>query len=88
MCESTVESGKSARRAFDVKDSEIRLNVTVKILPFGHVVIQTKSSEQVGMEKMERKPVYAEPRTTDTKMFEIAFGGENYIVPKTTGGLL
>jgi len=48
----------------------------------------TKSGERAGLEKTERKPVYAEPGTTDTKTAEITFGGEDYIVPKTTGGLL
>ena len=69
-------------------DSQVRLNISVRFLPFGHVVIQSKGSEPVEMEKKEQKPVYSEPRTTDTKIVEITFGGENYIVPKTTGGLL
>jgi len=70
-----------------MKDSEVRVNISIKILPFGHAVIQTKSGERAGLEKMERKPVYAEPGTTDTKTVEITFG-EDYIVPKTTGGFL
>jgi hypothetical protein len=65
-----------------------RLNINFKILPFGQAAIEMKSGEQIKEEKIEQLPVYTVPKTTDVKMIEITFGGENYIVPKTTGGLL
>lgn len=88
MFECMVVSGKSVGRVFDTEDSQVRLNISVRFLPFGHVVIQSKGSEPVRVEKKEQKPVYAEPKTTDTKIVEIIFGGDNYVIPKTTGGLL
>jgi hypothetical protein len=59
-----------------------------KILPFGHAMIEIKSGEGVEKEKVKQPATYMEPKTTDTKIVEIIFGGDNYIVPKTTGGLL
>jgi hypothetical protein len=71
-----------------VNEMEVKFSVNLRILPFGRAVVEMKSGEQVKEEKMERQPVYTEPKTTDIKIVEIIFGGDNYIVPKTTGGLL
>jgi hypothetical protein len=71
-----------------MEDSQVRLNISIRFLPFGHFVFQSKGSEPVRVERKEQKPVYAEPKTTDTKTVEITFGGDNYVIPKTTGGLL
>lgn len=68
---------------------ETKFNVSLKILPFGHAVVELRvSEEEVKEEKIEQTPFYTEPKTTDTNVIEISFGGENYKIPKTTGGLL
>ena len=71
-----------------MKDTQPRINISFKILPFGQATIEMKGGEQVKEEKIEQIPIYTESKTTDVKIIEITFGGENYIVPKTTGGLL
>lgn len=71
-----------------MKVSQAKININFKILPFGHAEIDMKTGEPAKGEKIEQPTVYIEPKTTDTKTIEISFGGENYIVPKTTGGLL
>jgi hypothetical protein len=68
--------------------SSITLDISINILPFGHVTIKSKGSEVVKDETMKQPPVYSEPKTTDTKAIEIDFEGQNHVVPKTTGGLL
>jgi len=60
----------------------------LKILPFGHVVIEVKDYEKRKAERGERTLIYVEPRTTSPESIEIAFNGENYRVPKTTNGSL
>jgi hypothetical protein len=67
--------------------TETKLNVDFKILPFGKAVIRIRSSE--GTEEAKQPAVmYIEPKTTDVTVQEINFSGENYSVPKTTGGFL
>jgi hypothetical protein len=47
-----------------------------------------KLLEEIKQEKkVEYSQKYVEPATTNTGLFEIFFNGEQYIVPKTTGGL-
>lgn len=79
---------RAYRGGRNMKVDQTRISINFKILPFGQASIEIKSGEQVSEEKMVHPPIYTEPKTTDTKIIEITFGGENYIVPKTTGGLL
>ena len=69
-------------------DSQVKVNISFRFLPFAHAIIQSRGTEPVDVKKKEQEPVYAEPKTTDTKIVEITFSGDNYIIPKTTGGLL
>ena len=71
-----------------MKETQPKTNIIFKILPFGQATIEVKSSEQIKEEKIEQTPTYTNQKTTDVKTIEITFGGNNYIVPKTTGGLL
>lgn len=71
-----------------MKETQIKINVNFRIIPFGHTLIEIKGSEGQ-KEKTEKEfPVYVEPRTTHPETIEFTFGGENYGTPKTTGGFL
>jgi len=63
-------------------------NITfnVRIMPFGHAAMTVRTGEGNPRVK-ESMPVYREPKTTDEGMLEISFNGNNYSIPKTTGGL-
>lgn len=71
-----------------MKMSQIKINVNFKIIPFGHASIEIKDHEAEKEEEEKESPVYLEPKTTNPQLIEITFGGENYKVPRTTGGLL
>jgi hypothetical protein len=77
MFASSVVNGNNARRLHDLADSQVKVNINIRFLPFAHAVIQAKGSEPVSVEKKEQNPVYAEPKTTDTRVVEITFGGDN-----------
>ena len=71
-----------------MKEAEVKINVNFRIIPFGHASIEIKGHEEE-KELIEKElPVYLEPKTTNLQLIEITFDGENYTVPKTTGGLL
>lgn len=63
-------------------------NITfkVRIMPFGQAAMTVRTGEGSPQVK-ESMPVYREPKTTDEKLLEISFDGNNYSIPKTTGGL-
>ena len=71
-----------------MKGPRIEINVNFKIVPFGCVSIEVKNHEAEGEAREKESPVYLEPKTTNPQLIEITFGGENYTVPKTTGGFL
>jgi hypothetical protein len=71
-----------------MKEAQIQTNVNFRIIPFGHALIEVKGHEEQKEEREKEFPVYLEPKTTNPERIEIIFGGENYAVPKTTGGLL
>lgn len=68
--------------------SEMKVNISFRILPFGHAQIEIKGGEEIRKAKLERTSEYSEPKTTNQQIIEITFGGEEYRIPKTTGGLL
>jgi len=55
-------------------------------MPFGQAAMTVRTGEGSPQVK-ESMPIYREPKTTDEKMLEISFDGNNYLIPKTTGGL-
>jgi len=70
-----------------MKESNLGINVSIRLLPFGYASIVVK---EFGKEEETRKkisPVYIEPKTTNLQLIEINFEGETYTVPKNTGGL-
>jgi len=69
-----------------MKGPQIKINF--RILPFGHVSIEVKGHEDKKEVREKESPVYFEPKTTNPQLIEITFGGENYKIPKTTGGFL
>ncbi len=69
-----------------MKESEVKFNVNVKIIPFGHISIEIEGHKEEKKEEEKELPVYLEPKTTNPQLIEITFDGENYSVPKTTGG--
>ena len=71
-----------------MKEAQIKINVNFKIIPFGHASIELRGHEIEKEAEEKELPIYLEPKTTNPQMIEITFGGENYAVPKTTGGLL
>lgn len=62
------------------------VKINVNILPFGHAAAIMRSSGSVP-QKEQSFPRYCEPKTTDLKLMEITFNGNNYITPKSTGGI-
>jgi hypothetical protein len=71
-----------------MKEAEVKINVNFRIIPFGHASIEIKGHEEEKELREKELPVYLEPKTTNLQLIEITFDGENYTVPKTTGGLL
>jgi hypothetical protein len=71
-----------------MKEAEVKINVNFRIIPFGHASIEIKDHEEEKELREKELPVYLEPKTTNLQLIEITFDGENYTVPKTTGGLL
>ena len=71
-----------------MKEAHVKVNVNFKILPFGHTSIEVKGLEEEKEEREEEFPVYLEPKATNPQLIEITFGGDNYGIPKTTGGFL
>lgn len=71
-----------------MKETQIKINVNFKIVPFGHVSIEIRGHEEEKEVREKEFSVYLVPKATNPQLIEITFGGENYVVPKTTGGIL
>lgn len=71
-----------------MKEAQIKINVNFKIIPFGHASIEIRGREEEKEISEKEFPVYLEPKTTNPQLIEITFDGENYTIPKTTGGFL
>jgi len=71
-----------------MKEAQIKIDINFKIIPFGHASIEIRGQEEEKEAREKEFPVYLEPKTTNPQLIEIIFGGENYTVPKTTGGFL
>lgn len=71
-----------------MKETQIKININFRIIPFGHASIEIRGHEEEKEVREKESPVYLEPKTTNPQIIEITFGGENYLVPKTTGGIL
>lgn len=71
-----------------MKEAQIKININFRIIPFGHALIEVKGYGEEKEVREKESPVYIVPKTTSPELIEIIFGGENYITPKTTGGLL
>ena len=62
------------------------IKISINILPFGHMKLLFLSTNEKLEEK--EKPVYIEPSSTNIEEVEILYEGvEEYIIPKTTGGV-
>jgi len=70
-----------------MKVEQAELKTHLRFLPFGHAVVEVRVGDEVPKPKEEGARVYAEPGTTNTRALDITYDGENYAVPKTTGGL-
>jgi hypothetical protein len=62
------------------------ININFRILPFGHAAVVIRNGSDMPRSK-ESLPQYREPKTTGEGLVEISFDGNNYTVPKSTGGL-
>ena len=69
-----------------MKEEQIKININFKMIPFGYASIELKGCEEEKEINEKKLPVYIEPKTTNPELIEIIFRGEDYIVPKTTGG--
>ena len=84
-----VENGRNLRKELEnMNDPEIKMNINVKLLPFGCIQIEMKGPEGVGENIVRHPVVYGEPGTTGQQIAEIPFNREEYGVHKTTGGIL
>lgn len=72
-----------------MKIVETKININLKILPFGHAQIVLKGFDKIEKypKGLKQFPQYGEPKTTNQQSIEIIFGGEEFKVPKTTSGL-
>ena len=71
-----------------MKETELKINVNLKIIPFGHASIEIRGRVDA-KEKLEKKnPIYQQPTSTNPELIEITFGNGNYMIPNTTGGFL
>jgi|WetSurMetagenome_2_1015567.scaffolds.fasta_scaffold1386033_2 hypothetical protein len=68
-------------------DSVVRMKTTLNILPFGQTAIKIRSGNKTDDEEVQ-KAIYTKPQTTEESFVEINFCGDNYSIPKTTGGIL
>ncbi|MBU0568462.1 hypothetical protein KJ693_07270 [bacterium] len=71
-----------------MKEAQVKININFRILPFGHAFLEAKGYEEEKEVREKESPVYIVPKTTNPELIKITFGGENYAVPKTTGGFL
>jgi len=72
----------------NMMEMRAKLNVNFTIMPFGHTSIHIKNSRDKKEKQEQKKPVYAEPKTSNLDAIEITFNESDYVVPKTTGGCL
>jgi len=71
-----------------MKDTQIKVNINLRIMPFGQTSIEVKGREEEKEVREKEPPIYLEPRTTNPELVEITFYDRTYTVPKTTGGFL
>ena len=65
---------------------QLNINANVIILPFGQAVVKVNGGQ--GVQEIKARPTdYYVPETTNIQLIEITYGGDDYGVPKTTGGL-
>jgi hypothetical protein len=70
-----------------MKQPQDSITINIGIVPFGCAIVRMGGSE-TREEKIEPQPsFYTEPKTTNPQIIEIRFGGQDYAVPRTTGGL-
>ncbi len=62
--------------------------LSVKVLPFGSSNIEIKGQETVKFDKEEFPPAYGEPIATSQIIREITFNGAEFVIPKTTAGIM
>lgn len=67
--------------------SKVEVSVNFRIIPFGHASFEISRQGREEEKQPREKEVaqYLEPRTTNLQSAQITFGGDNYMVPKTTG---
>lgn len=81
--------GRIQRGGQVMNEPQIKINVSFKIIPFGHAYIEIKGREEEKEIKEKKRypmPVYVEP-TTSPHLIRITYDEKNYIIPKTTCGL-
>lgn len=71
-----------------MKTLKAKLNVSLEILPFGESRLAMRGNEELKQNELERPVTYGEPSTTNQQEIKISIGGEEYRVPKSTGGVL
>ena len=72
----------------EVIEMEGKVEVSVKILPFGRISYEIPGLERPMREEEPGVPRYIEPLTTNIDKAEICYEeGETYSTPKTTGGM-
>jgi hypothetical protein len=81
-----VENGRKKEVRYSMERGGMKVNIDLRILPFGQVSFQIKLISGIIREE-ERKPsFYAIPKTTSLGSFEIIFAQkEGYKAPETTG---
>jgi hypothetical protein len=75
------------RKGMSMELKSTQINISLRILPFGQVVIEIKGTAQKEKKEEEKTSLYKKPEITNVEIYEITSSGRYYTTPKTTGGL-
>jgi hypothetical protein len=69
----------------EIMKQELKIKITLNVLPFGSINYKTAGFEHPLEEKKDEIPRYIEPLSTNIERIEIRYDeGGTYSVPKTT----
>jgi len=67
---------------------EPQMKINLRIIPFGHAIIEIRGREEIEEVREKEVPVYVKPERIIPQFIRIYIGEENYTVLKNTEGLI